>query len=60
MPAFPPLLAALVAAAPAVQQVVDSAFRVEVTRPAWVPGTGPLVLVDEGHHNGHVIADSRT
>lgn len=34
-------------------QVVDSGFDVSVTRPAFPPGRGPVVTVDEGHRNFH-------
>lgn len=35
------------------QQVPDSAFTVAIEQPAFPPGEGPLVLIDEGHHNFH-------
>jgi hypothetical protein len=32
---------------------VDPRFEARVDRPAHAPGTGPLVMFDEGHHNVH-------
>jgi hypothetical protein len=46
------LLAAAPRLAPA-QQEPDTAFRPPIAAPAWPPGRGPLVLVDEGHANFH-------
>lgn len=40
------------------QQVPDSAFAPPVARPAFAPGAGPVVLVDEAHVNFHT-ADGR-
>jgi len=37
------------------QQVADSAFAPHVSRPAWPPGTGPVVLLDEAHVNFHTL-----
>lgn len=42
----------------ACQQVVDSAFRPRVDRPAYAAAAGPLVLVDEAHNNTHHIDGS--
>ncbi len=39
----------------AAQQVPDTTFRPVVTPPAFAPGTGPLVLIDEGHFNFHTV-----
>ena len=33
------------------QQVIDTAFRVPVVRPAFALGTGPMVLIDQSHFN---------
>ena len=44
------LLGAL--ASPA-QQVADTAFQPPIPRPAYAPGQGPAVTIDEGHHNFH-------
>lgn len=55
------LLSALLVALPravAAQQVVDTAFRPRVAAPAYAAGSGPLVLVDEAHRNGHAITGS--
>jgi hypothetical protein len=35
------------------QQVADSAFVPTIAHPAWAAGKGPLVLLDEAHHNFH-------
>jgi hypothetical protein len=35
----------------AAQHVMDTAFRAPVARPAFAPGTGPLILIDQGHFN---------
>ena len=37
------------------QQVPDSAFVPPVPRPAWAPGAGPVLCLDEGHHNFHTL-----
>lgn len=42
----------------AAQQVVDSAFYPTVARPAFAPWSGPVILFDEGHNNGHAIDGS--
>ncbi|MGE0442600.1 MAG: DUF4350 domain-containing protein [Gemmatimonadales bacterium] len=34
-------------------QVGDTAFTPTVEHPEWAPGAGPLVLLDEAHHNFH-------
>ena len=46
------LLAGGVAPASA-QQVPDSAFAPSIAAPAFPAGEGPVVLIDEGHHNFH-------
>lgn len=33
------------------QQVIDTAFRAPVGKPAFTLGTGPVVLIDQGHFN---------
>ena len=40
------------------QQAVDSLFLPTIANPAFAPGTGPVVLVDEGHFNAHVVEGS--
>jgi hypothetical protein len=35
------------------QQVADTAFRPPVEKPAYRPGAGPVVQIDEGHRNFH-------
>jgi hypothetical protein len=49
-------LLALLIASPAIgQQVPDTAFAPPVVSPAFAPGMGPVVLIDEGHHNFHTL-----
>jgi hypothetical protein len=40
------------------QQVSDTAFRPPITNPAYGPGRGPVVMLDEAHFNFHT-ADGR-
>jgi hypothetical protein len=47
------LFALLVASGLEAQQVADSAFAPPVPRPAYKEGAGPLLLLDEAHHNFH-------
>jgi hypothetical protein len=47
------LLILLVASGLQAQQVADSAFAPPVPRPAYKEGLGPLILLDEAHHNFH-------
>ena len=35
------------------QQVADTTFRPPIERPAYPVGTGPVVQIDEAHHNFH-------
>lgn len=35
------------------QQVADTEYKPPITKPAYVQGKGPLVLLDEAHHNFH-------
>lgn len=35
------------------QQVADSSFSPAIARPAYKEGAGPLILLDEAHHNFH-------
>lgn len=37
------------------QQVPDTTFAPPVPSPAFAPGTGPVVLIDEGHRNFHTL-----
>jgi len=39
------------------QQVPDTSFTYENKYPAFPPGKGPIVLVDEAHHNFHKIGE---
>lgn len=48
--------ASLLALAPAgarAQQVADTSYHPTVSSPAYPQGRGPLVLIDEGHHEFH-------
>ena len=49
------VLLALLPSLLAAQQVADSAFRPTVARPAYPAGQGPVVCVDEAHHNFHTL-----
>lgn len=40
------------------QQISDDAFRFPNPHPAYAPGSGPVVCIDEAHHNFHT-ADGR-
>lgn len=40
------------------QQVPDSLFLPAIANPAFERGEGPVVLVDEGHFNAHVVEGS--
>lgn len=47
-------LAVLVRVQPAAaQQVADTAFRFPIAHPAYAPGAGPVVAIDEAHYNFH-------
>jgi hypothetical protein len=37
------------------QQRSDSSFDVHVADPAWAPGQGPTVAIDEAHHNFNTV-----
>ncbi|HSO77723.1 MAG TPA: hypothetical protein VLQ76_04095, partial [Bacteroidales bacterium] len=39
------------------QQVPDTTFNPEITNPAYKAGSGPLILIDEGHYNFHTRGD---
>lgn len=39
----------------AAQQVADTAFVPAVRRPAYGPGAGPALCLDEAHHNFHTL-----
>lgn len=41
--------------AAAAQQVADTSYRPRVAEPAYQAGTGPLVFLDEAHHNFHRV-----
>jgi hypothetical protein len=50
---------ALLAFAPAAfaQQVPDRGFKPVIANPAYAPGRGPVVCVDEAHSNFHTLAE---
>ena len=35
------------------QQVADTSYNPVIYEPAYAPGEGPVVFIDEGHHNFH-------
>jgi hypothetical protein len=35
------------------QQVADTAYKPVIANPAYQSGKGPVVFIDEGHHNFH-------
>jgi hypothetical protein len=37
------------------QQLPDTSFAPKIGNPAFPKGTGPVVLIDEGHHNFHTM-----
>ena len=51
----PALLSLLIAPASSAQQVPDTTFSPPVVSPAFAPGMGPVVLIDQGHHNFHTL-----
>lgn len=57
----PALLAAAIACFAAAslahaQQVPDTTFAPPISAPAFAPGAGPVVLIDEGHRNFHTAS----
>ena len=38
------------------QQIPDTAFTFPIRQPAYQKGEGPLVLIDQAHHNFHTIS----
>jgi hypothetical protein len=58
IPCFAAALLALVVAAPtSAQQVPDTTFAPPAPSPAFAPGAGPVVLIDEGHHDFHTLGE---
>lgn len=59
-PALHPFAAALLVlfvGLPALaQQVADTTFAPPIAAPAFAPGAGPVVMVDEGHFNFHTLS----
>ncbi len=39
----------------AAQQQADTLFQPVVAQPAYALGAGPVVLIDEAHHNFHTV-----
>lgn len=39
------------------QQVPDTIYTPQINNPAYAPGKGPLVYIDEGHNNFHTRGD---
>jgi hypothetical protein len=39
------------------QVPIDREYDPPVPKPAYVPGTGPLVAIDEAHHNSHTAGE---
>ncbi|HMQ64492.1 MAG TPA: DUF4350 domain-containing protein [Flavilitoribacter sp.] len=37
------------------QQVADTAYNPVIQQPMYTPGEGPVVFIDEGHHNFHTM-----
>ena len=35
------------------QQIADTAYNPEIIKPEYASGKGPIVFIDEGHHNFH-------
>lgn len=35
------------------QQISDTSYHPPIPEPAYLPGKGPVVFIDEGHHNFH-------
>lgn len=54
----PVALLLFLASGAAAQQVADSGFAPPIARPAFRGGAGPVILLDEAHHNFHT-ADGR-
>jgi len=52
-----PLTAMLISSAAWGQQVPDTAYSPVIESPAYAPGSGPLVFIDEGHNNFHTRGD---
>lgn len=51
-----PILAAVLASTPThAQQVPDTTFDTRIEHPAWKPGRGPRLSLDEAHHNFHTL-----
>jgi len=51
------LLAVLAAAPATAQQVPDRDYRPAIARPEYAIGKGPVVCLDEAHHNFHTLSE---
>ncbi len=52
-----PLTAMLISSAAFGQQVPDTLYSPAIENPAYAPGKGPVVFIDEGHNNFHTRDD---
>ncbi|MBE0680204.1 MAG: DUF4350 domain-containing protein [Bacteroidales bacterium] len=52
-----PLTALLISSAAFGQQVPDTIYSPAIENPAYAPGKGPVVFIDEGHNNFHTRGD---
>jgi hypothetical protein len=43
----------LISAGLSAQQIADTAYNPEIKHPQYAPAQGPVVYIDEGHHNFH-------
>jgi len=50
------VLVGVAGAAAQAQQVADTAFAPPIVKPAFAAGAGPVVVLDEAHHNFHTVA----
>ncbi|MGA9117646.1 MAG: DUF4350 domain-containing protein [Bacteroidota bacterium] len=50
------MITLILACSSAAQQVADTLFTPHIGTPAFAEGTGPVVLIDEGHYNFHTMS----
>lgn len=55
MPRLKSIVLLLVPAVLGAQQVADTSFHPPIARPSYARGAGPVVLLDEAHHNFHTV-----
>lgn len=55
MPRLKSIVLLLVPAVLGAQQVADTSFHPPIVRPSYARGAGPVVLLDEAHHNFHTV-----